>query len=108
MADDRRMRLADELQRLLEEQIRLARQGKVHEIEALSIEATGIAEEIGKSGILKDKQFNDIRVRIERLYHELNLSLSGQLDEVGRELCRIRRGKRTVGVYRDSLQAARK
>ena len=108
MSPNERICLLDELQRLLEGQIELARQGKLGELEDLGRQAGVITEEIGRAGILEQAEFDQRRKLLARLYQELRLTLSNQRDEVSRELDRIRRGRKTIGVYRDSIQIAGK
>ena len=108
MDTDRQTWLLNEMQKLLEGQIDLARQGRLSEVEALGEKVSGIVEEIAQKGILESAEFEGQRKQIARLYRNLKLTLTDQRDEVSRELDRIRRGRRTIGVYRSSIQAARK
>jgi len=103
----RQIWLLNELQRLLEEQTDLARQGKLYEVERLGGQASNIVEEIARVGILEATEFHEQRRKLAEAYRELRLTLSDQRDEVGRELNRIRKGKKTIGVYRKSIQTAR-
>jgi hypothetical protein len=108
MGTDRQVWLLNEMQRLLEGQIDLARQGKLSEVEALGEKVDGIVEEIARTGTLKSAEFEGQRKNIAGLYRNLKLTLTDQRDEVSSELDRIRRGRKTIGVYRSSIQAARK
>ena len=103
MGTDRQIWLLSELQRLLEGQIELARQGKLGEVETLGEQAGDIATEIGQTGILERAGFEEQRKRLAGLYRDLRLTLSDQKDEVFRELSRIRRGRRTIGAYRSNI-----
>lgn len=108
MRSDRQKQLLEKLQRLLREQNDLARQGKLSEVEALCGRTGGLIEEISRAGILELDEFAKERKRLAHSYDDLRLTLSNQRDEVGRELKRIRKGRKTIGVYRDSIQTARK
>jgi len=108
MGTDRQVWLLNEIQKLLEGQIDLARQGRLSEVEALGRKVNGIVEEIAQRGTLESEEFEGRRKQIARLYQNLKLTLTDQRDEVSRELDRIRRGRKTIGVYRSSIQAARK
>ena len=108
MRNDRQKQLLEELQRLLGEQNNLARQGKLGEVEALCERTGGLIEEISRAGILKLDEFARQRKQLGDTYENLRLTLSDQRDHTARELNRIRRGRKTIGVYRDSIQAARK
>ena len=108
MGNDSQLQLLCELQRLLDEQNELARQGKLSEVEALCERTSGIVEEMSRCGIFESGKFSRERKRLARSYESLRLTLSNQRDEVGREMDRIRKGRKTIGVYRDSIQIARK
>lgn len=108
MGTDRQIWLLNEMQRLLEGQIDLARQGRLSEVETLGEKVSGIVEEIAQKGALESEESEGQRKQIARLYRNLKLTLTDQRDEVSRELDRIRRGRKTIGVYRSSIQAGRK
>lgn len=108
MRDDRQAQLLKKLQRLLDEQNDLTRQGKLGEVQALCEQASSVIEEVSWAGILELDEFAGERKRLARSYENLRLTLSDQKDEVSRELNRIRKGRRTIGVYRDNIQVARK
>lgn len=108
MSNDSQLQLLGELQGLVDEQNELARQGKLSEVESLCERTSGVVEEVSRCGILELEGFSRERKRLARSYESLRLTLSNQRDEVGRELNRIRKGKKTIGVYRDSIQIAGK
>ena len=108
MDSDRQVRLLNKLQRLLDEQTELARQGRLTEIETLCEQTRSVVEEISRAGIPELDEFEEQRKHLARSYDSLRLTLSDQRDEVLRELNRIRKGRKTIGVYRDSIQIARK
>jgi hypothetical protein len=108
MDTDRQIWLLNEMQKLLEGQIDFARQGRLSEVEALGKKVNGILEEIAQRGTVESAEFEGRRKQIARLYRDLRLTLTDQRDEVSRELDRIRRGRKTIGVYRSSIQAVRK
>jgi len=108
MRTDRQKQLLKELQRLLHEQNNLARQGKLSQVEALCERTGGLIEEISRAGILKLDEFARQRKQLADTYENLRLTLSDQRDQTARELNRIRKGRKTIGVYRDSIRTARK
>ncbi len=108
MRDDRQSQLLKKLQKLLDEQNDLTRQGKLGEVHALCEQASSVIEEVSRAGILELDEFAGERKRLARSYENLRLTLSDQKDEVCRELNRIRKGRKTLGVYRDNIQVARK
>jgi hypothetical protein len=102
------MQLLGELQRLLDEQNELARQGKLSYVESLCNRTNEIVNEMSRCGIFESDKFRQERERLARSYESLRLTLSNQRDEVSREMDRIRKGRKTIGVYRDSIQIAGK
>lgn len=108
MRTDKQNQLLKELQRLLNEQNNLARQGKLRRVQALCERAGGLIEELSGSGILGSDEFAPHRKQLADMYENLRLTLSDQRDHAGKELDRIRKGRKTIRVYRDSIQTARK
>ena len=97
--------LLDELERLLVGQIDSARQGQLGRVETLGEQVDHTAQEIGRAGILRRAEYAELRERLRGLYEDLRLTLSGQRDEVGRELSKVRKGRKTIAAYRRSMQA---
>ena len=89
----------DELQNMLKNQITLARQGNVNEIEALSKKASFLVGKIAKLGILESPECKSQRESLRKLYQELYLALTAQQAENTKELNRVRRGKKTIATY---------
>lgn len=108
MTDESQMKLLGRLQRLLDEQNELARQGKLGEVEGLCRKADDTVKEISRFGIFESGKFPKQHKSLLRSYESLRLTLSNQRDEVGREIDRIRKGKKTIGVYRDSIRISGK
>jgi len=103
MSTDRQICLLDKLQGLLEEQVELARQGKLSEVETLGERAGAIVEEIARAGILELADFKEQHERLTELYRDLRLTLAGQKDEVGRQLKKVHKGRKTIGAYRNNI-----
>ena len=95
---DEQMHL-EELRKLLEKQIRFARQGNIHEIEALSNQTTSLVGKIARSGILELPAFEGHRNLLRKLYEDLYLALTAQQAENAKELSRIRKGKKAIATY---------
>ncbi len=108
MCTDKESRLFEELQRLLSEQHNLARQGKLRRVQALCERTGSLVEELSRSGVLESDEFAAQRRQLADLYENLRLTLSDQRDQTAKELGRIRKGRKTIGAYRDSIQTARK
>ncbi len=103
MATDRQIWLLTRLQGSLQKQIELARQAKIGEVETLALQTGDIADEIARTGILKLAEFAGKREKLAKLYRDLSLTLNDRKDEIRSQLNRIRRGKKTLGVYRSNL-----
>ncbi len=104
MDKDRQVWLLEELQKSLRRQAELARLGKVAEVEALALQTRGIIEEIGSAGLFRLAQYRQQLDVVQGLYRDLRLILGNQMDEIRRELSRIRKGRQAVGVYRESIR----
>jgi C4-dicarboxylate-specific signal transduction histidine kinase len=107
MRTGKQNQLLEELQRLLNEQNNLARQGKLRRVQALCERTGSLIGELSRSGILESAEFAPQRRQLADMYENLRLILSDQRDQAAKELDRIRKGRKTIRVYRDSIQAAR-
>jgi len=96
---DEQKHFLDELQKLLEQQIRFARQGNVNEIEGLSKQASFFVGKIARSGILESPEFQSHREHLRKLYKDLYLALTAQQAENAKELSQVRKGKKTIAAY---------
>ena len=95
--------ILEELETSLKEQIRLAKQGNLSEMEA-SIEHAGtIVKQISEAKLLDKPQFRDKRTELGKLYKDLSLALSASKAETAAELNRVRRGKKTIETYRANI-----
>ncbi len=100
---DGQIHLLNELQSLLEKQIELARQGNINEIEVLSKQASSLAGEITRSGVLESSEFKSQHEQLRKLYQDLCLALTAQQVETAEELSRVRKGKKTIETYRNNI-----
>jgi len=94
--------LMDELEGLLRKQIELAHQGDAvgERFGLLTARAGSVVERLSRLG---GAGHGEQRLRFERLrelYETLSLVLVAEKADVCEELGRIRRGRRTIGVYR--------
>jgi hypothetical protein len=101
---DEQIHLLDELQSLLEKQMELARKGNINEIEVLSNQAGSLMGKIARSGILESAEFRSRREQLRKLYQNLCLALTAQQAETAGKLSQVRRGKKTIEVYRNNIQ----
>ncbi|HUW17760.1 MAG TPA: hypothetical protein VMW16_00490 [Sedimentisphaerales bacterium] len=103
MSTGKQIELLDHLQALLERQTECAQQGSISNVEVLSRRADSLVGEIAKMGILELPEFEYRRARLQKLYDGLCLALAAQRADTAEKLKRIRRGKKTVGVYRENV-----
>jgi hypothetical protein len=102
MSTDKQIQLLDDLQVLLEKQIELARENNVSSVEVLSRQADSLVEEITQTGILKLPEFRNRREHLRKLYDSLCLAVTAQRADVSEKLSRVRKGKKTVEIYRSN------
>jgi hypothetical protein len=100
---DKGENLLSDLHTLLEEQIRLAHKGDMTGVESLSTKANSIINSIIQRGILDSKDFEGRRCALQKLYEKLSMTISAQKVETGKQLSRIRKGKKTVAAYRGNI-----
>ncbi len=101
---DEQIHLLDELQSLLEKQIEMARKGNINKIEVLSNQAGSLMGKITWPGILESAEFRSRREQLRKLYQNLCLALTAQQTETAGKLSQVRRGKKTIDVYRNNIQ----
>ncbi len=105
MSTDKQTHVLDELQSLLEEQIKLARQGNPasKRIEVLSMQADCLVGKIAQSGILESAEFRNRREHLKKLYDTLCLAITAQKADTSAKLNQIRTGKKTIRIYRSNI-----
>jgi hypothetical protein len=99
----RHIHLLDNLQALLERQIKLAQDGNTSSLEVLSEQADSLARKIADTGILELPEFGDRRKQLQKLYDSLCLAITAQKADVCEKLSRVRKARKTVEVYRNSV-----
>ena len=103
MSINKNILLLGELQNVLQKQIELARQGNIGEVETLVKQAGFLIEKISDLGILKLPEYKNYQEKLQRLYKQLCLILAEQKAGIAGELSQIRKGKKTIEVYRDNV-----
>jgi hypothetical protein len=104
MNPDERMQLLDTLQGLLKRQIQLAKQANDDAVEDLAGQANCIVKEITRMRFLELPEFAKRRTQIKQLYDALSLAVKAQAADASQKLARIRKGRKTIGVYRTNTQ----
>jgi hypothetical protein len=105
MDTDKQKNMLNELQNLLEQQILLVHQGNSSggRFEALSSRTDSLVREIAEMKILERDELKDRRTQLRKSYEKLNLALTAQKDDVTDKLSQIRRGRKTIGTYKDNI-----
>ena len=92
----------DRLHELLEKQLALVHQGHLAAAESLCEQTGRLVTMIVTAGLLAGPDGDERRRSLLRLYQELSLILTAQRQETHASLHAIRRGARTLRVYRTS------
>lgn len=100
---DERMQLLDKLQGLLEEQIELAHQGNIKDVESLGGKADCLVKQIVQSKILEQDGYGERRERLRELYQQLYLALTSHKASLSEDMKRVRQGKKTIAAYRRNI-----
>ena len=105
MSTDKEIYMLDELQGLLEMQLKLAYQGNSagKQIEVLGRRADWLVETITQAGILERPEFESQKKKLKRSYEDLHLAITAQRTDVGEELSRVRKGRKTIATYRGNI-----
>lgn len=103
MSTDKKTHLLDDLQSLLEKQMELAQQDNISGVEVLSKQASSLVVEIAQTGILELREFKNRREQLQKLYDSLLLAITAQRADISEKLSRVRKGKKTIGIYRSNI-----
>ena len=104
MSTDKQISMLDELQGLLEMQLKLAHQGNSagKQIEVLGRQADWLVEKITQAGILERPEFESERNKLKKSYEDLNLAITAQRADTAEKLSQVRRGRKIVETYRSN------
>jgi len=102
MSINKHISMLDELQSLLEMQLKLAHQGNSagEQIEVLCRQADCLVKEITQAGILDQPEFENQKKKLKKLYEDLHLALTAQKADTAEKLSQVRRGRKIVETYR--------
>ena len=84
-------------------QTALVQQGKLDDVESLSVRISEIVEGMTEEAVFELDEFRDRRGRLAKLYNQLILTVAAQKDNIGKQLQRISEGKKTLGAYRGNV-----
>ena len=99
-APEQPLRPLDELQSLLNEQIKLVRKGDFSTSETLTEGTARLVDELGQIGV-SDRP--ELRERFERLiksYRTVVFSVAAEKDRIEQQLQQISQGRKTLRTYR--------
>lgn len=102
MNTDQQESLLDDLQGLLEEQMKMARKSDFRRVEQLTAQADRVVERIGKTKIFNQPEFNTQREHLTKLYKKLQLILTASKDSVAGQLKQVSNVRKTLRKYRDN------
>ena len=97
--------LLNELLGLLDNQLELANQGVStgEEFNALTAKTASIVSKLAQSKVLKSAEFKNQHEQLRKLYKDLCLALVAEQTETADAINRVRKGKKTIEVYRNNL-----
>jgi len=99
---DEQMCLLDNLQSLLEEQIKTARKGNFRRVEALAEQADSVVEKIVKTKTVDQPEFDSRHKDMVNLYKKLELILTAGKDSIGSQLRQVGNVRKTLKAYRSN------
>jgi hypothetical protein len=92
--------LLAKLERLLNEQIALARRGDFSASETLAEKSGTIIEKIGQTGAVEQSERKEQIERLLKSYRTVILSLAAEKDRLEKQLQQIGQGRKTLRAYR--------
>jgi hypothetical protein len=102
MSADELINMPDELQGLLEMQLKLAHRGNSagKQIDILGKQADLLVEKITQAGILERPESESQRKKLKKSYEDLRLAITAQKADTVEKLSQVRRGRKIVETYR--------
>jgi uncharacterized protein (DUF1919 family) len=102
MSTDKHLSMLDELQNLLEIQLKLAHEGNSAggQMYVLGMQADLLVEKIVQAGILERPEFKSQKGKLKKSYEDLHLAITAQRADTAEKLGQVRRGRKIVGTYR--------
>jgi len=97
---DRRM--VEQLESTLTEHLQKLRDYDIDGAMPLAEEASRLSQDIAGAGLFDKAEFNDERRRIDDLYAEIGLAITGKRQEVSDKLVEIREGIETLSATVDN------
>ncbi|UCF14116.1 MAG: flagellar protein FliT [Phycisphaerales bacterium] len=98
-APERCLRLLDELQSLLNEQIKLVRKGDFSASEALAEESGRLVDEFSQIDVSEHVEHRERLERLTKSYRTVIFSVAAEKDRLEKQLQQISRGRKTLRTY---------
>ena len=102
MADEAYMQMAAYLENLLTRQVDKLRRYDLDGAVRIAEEATEIASRLGVEDVLERQEFSAQKKRLDALYKDIELIIETERSEVANKIKQIRKGKRTLGAYKNN------
>ena len=99
MNADNQTRLLEDLRCLLEEQVVMARKGNYRRLEALTLQAAPIVEDLRKSLAFENPAFKPQCQQINKLYKKLELAIAGEKNSIEAQQRQTTDSRKTLRVY---------
>jgi hypothetical protein len=103
MSSGEDIRLLEELENLLEKQMVLARRGSFAAVLQLAGRCEPLVAKIAAAGLFEKPEHKASNDRLADLYKDLHLLLSSQQSAAAEQLKSVRKGKKTLAVYRNNI-----
>lgn len=94
------IRLLDKLERLLNDQIAMARKRNFDVFEELVEKSGGIVDELGRLGVCEASELKERFERLVKSYRTVVLSAAVEKDSLEKQLKQISRGRKALRMYR--------
>ena len=95
-------RLLEELHRLLQDQLSMARKGNYRRLELLTQQATPVVEDLRKSEAFENPAFKSECEQINKLYKKLQLAIAGEKNSIETQQRQTTDSRKTLRVYLNS------
>jgi hypothetical protein len=92
-----------ELIKLLQQQLNLASQGRIGEVEALVSQSDPVVKQLSEAQVLERGEFKADKQKLEKLYRKIYLALTDRHEGISSELQSIRKGRKTLKAYRGNV-----
>jgi hypothetical protein len=97
------IRLLEELENLLKEQIALAQKGSFAAVLQMAERCEPLVAKIAEARLFERPEHKTAKDRLAGLYQDLQMTLSAQQSVAAEQLKSVRKGKKTLAIYRGNI-----